>query len=152
MIGGFDVAGRTGYAYGPAHARNPVAGFWDLPELNDRDRPRACAGLYAAVFHTVRANGITIAAIEHPLHKGSAHGDEGLTMLSGAAQAAAVNGGAKLILMPYPATWRKVFLGIAFPKNPKETCVAHCRALGWAIDDHNAGDAAGIWAWAKEQS
>jgi len=150
IFAGFDPAGRTGWAVGDCAGNEPLAGFWDLPELNDRARPRALASLYSAAIAVIRHHKVTLAAIEHPLHIGSAHGDEGLTMLSGAIQAAAVNGGAQIVMV-YPATWRKVFLGVAYPEEPKDECLARCRLHRWAIEDHNAGDAAGIWFWARRK-
>lgn len=153
IAGGLDISDKgTGYAFG---ARNsvPTAGVFQLMGLNDRDRPRSCASLYSAVNHLVRENGIQFMGIEAPLMlKGkSAHTERSLTMLSGAAQAGAANGGAKVLPLVGASTWRKAVLGQGFPDDPKAMMLRYCRMLSWPIDDEDAAEAAGIWQWACGQ-
>lgn len=44
---------------------------------------------------------------------------------------------------------RRHFLGQGRPKDPKRATVERCRLLGWEVPDHNAADAAALWAFAK---
>lgn len=46
-------------------------------------------------------------------------------------------------------TWRKHFLGTGRPEHPKQATMERCRLLGWDVPNHDAADAAGLWAWAK---
>lgn len=44
---------------------------------------------------------------------------------------------------------RKHFLGHGRPSNPKQATIVRCRQFGWQVRDHNAADAAALWAYAK---
>lgn len=158
-----DISQKTGFSFGERHDR-PHCGTIDLPGLDDKNLARSCGGLYSSVMAMVRANKIEGVVIEAPLigiskknKRGiytptSAHGDRVLTMLSGAAQAAISNGGAKFLGMPGPQTWRAAVLGNGRPTNPKSAALEYCRlVLKLNLDDHNAAEAACILQWAFGQ-
>lgn len=159
-----DIAGRCGFAFGGPQDR-PHCGAIDLPGLDDKNRIRSMGGLYSSVLAMVKANGIEGVVIEAPLigimkknkrdvwTPTSAHGDRVLTMLSGAAQAAVSNAGAKLIGMPSPQSWRAAVLGNGRPKDPKGAALNYCRlVLKLNLTDHNAAEAGCLWAWGVGQA
>lgn len=47
------------------------------------------------------------------------------------------------------STARKNLLGTGRPADGKKAVVERCRLLGWQVKDHNAADAACLWALAK---
>ena len=47
------------------------------------------------------------------------------------------------------ATIRKHFIGQGRAQNPKAAVMERCRILGWEVENHDAADAAAVWAWAK---
>lgn len=147
-----DPAKSTGWAFGESTGR-PFSGIWKLPGFSDLDRPRAMALIYSSVRSHVSANGIEGVVIEAPVvgiqrenKRGiklptSRHGELSLTMLSGAAQAGAINGGAKHIWMPFPNEWRKAVLGNGYPENPKAAALNYCRLTGCPVTEHDAAEA-----------
>lgn len=150
MIGvGLDLAERTGWAVG-RKGTFPLAGVWDTRGFSDRERAKTSASVYSAVFQLVRENKAEIVGIEAPLslQGRSAHTQRSLTMLSGAAQAGAINGGAKIVLLVAPQTWREAVLGNGYPRNPKQAALDYCKMFKWGITDHNAADAACVLTWA----
>lgn len=150
---GLDLAENTGWSFGEK-ACQPHYGVFKLPGFSEHNLPRSCASLYSAVHSMVRANNIEGVVIEAPLQavyrknkrgvttKTSAHGTRVLTMISGAAQAGAINGGAKKLWMPEPTTWRKAVLGNGYPDKPKEAAFQYCKmVLRLTIADDNAAEA-----------
>ncbi len=61
--------------------------------------------------------------------------------------------GARVLSAPI-AEWRSHFLGRQRWKGPeaKARAVELCRLMKWSAPDHNAAEAAGIWAWACAQA
>lgn len=153
MLLAVDPAQRCGYALGTKTGA-PQAGVFDLYGFDDKNAPRSFAGIYSSVRALCAANRIEGFVIEAPLRLGgkSAHTERNLTMLSGAAQAAAINGGVKWVRVVAPTTWRKAVLGHGFPKNPKDAALEYCRMMKWNITDHNAGEAALMLVWAHGQA
>lgn len=148
-----DLALRAGFAFGEAGSQ-PVSGVWTLPGFSDRERPLSLGGIYSSVRAIVAANEIEIVAIEAPLRLGgrSAHAERSLTMLSGAAQAGAVNGGAKRVDLVAPQTWRKAVLGNGFPDKPKDAAVQYCKLMKWRVTDHNQAEACCLFVHASAQA
>ena len=149
-----DGALRCGWAFGDKTGR-PYFGTWDLPGFSDQKRAASFASAYSAVQAMVRANNIEGVVIEAPLHLGgrSSHGERCLTMLSGALQAGACNGGAKSIWMPAPNTWRKHVLGNGFPKHAKSAAIEYCKlVLKIAVTDDNIADALCLWQFGHGQA
>lgn len=109
--------------------------------------------IYSAVLAVAKANGIGGVAIEAPLSLGgrSAHTGRVLTMLSGAAQAAASNAGIGWMRLPGPSTWRAKVLGNGFPENPKRVALDYCKMMGRDIGEHDAAEAMCILQWALSQ-
>lgn len=150
---GLDLALSTGWAQGERGAQTHY-GVFKLPGFSDHLLPRSCASLYSAVQTMVRANNIEGVVIEAPLQaifrknkrgietNSSSHGIRALTMISGAAQAGAINGGAKHIWMPEPRAWRKAVLGNGSPEKPKEAAFQYCKTvLKLNPQDDNAAEA-----------
>lgn len=147
-----DIATMTGWAWGDDRS-TPVFGTWKLPGLDEKSRAKSLGGLYAAVLSTVRDNAIKHVAIEHPGQgRNSSHTQLSLTLLVGAAQAAAFNAGAQIMKMPQPQSWRKQVLGKGILKNAKLAALDYCRLHGWQVVDHNAAEALCIWQWAHGQT
>lgn len=155
MVLGLDVARHTGWAVGFASVRAPLMAFWDLPPLDAENLPRACAGLHAAITGICRQYAVSATGIEAPLRgikrrnkRGvltpvSFHGERVLTMLSGAAQAAASPFGP--VFLVEPPSWRKSFLGAGFVEDADEACVRSWQRLGSGVTDRDAAEAGGIW-------
>lgn len=150
---GLDPSGNCGFAFGERGGQT-LYGVFKLPGFSDHLLPRSCASLYSAVQSMVRANNIEGVVIEAPLQaifrknkrgietNSSSHGIRALTMISGAAQAGAINGGAKHLWMPEPRSWRKAVLGNGSPEKPKEAAFQYCRmVLGLYPDDDNSAEA-----------
>lgn len=163
-IMGLDISTNCGVAHGDSGGR-PHCSTLKLPGLDDANLARSCGGLYSSVLALIRANGIQGVVIEAPLigltrknKRGittptSAHGDRTLTMLSGAAQAAVSNAGAKILGMPAPTTWRKAVFGNGYPSDPKAAAIEYCR-LVWKITltDHNSAEALCLMSWGMAQA
>lgn len=154
MLMGLDLALRSGWAIGD-RTGTPIVGKFDLPGFSNGARAKSMGSIYAAVLSLVREHKIKGVAIEAPLHLGgkSAHTERSLAMLSGAAQAGAINGGAEKVWLVAPATWRKAVLGQGFPDHPKQAAVDYCKlVLKSDIPDHNMAEAACILVWAHGQA
>lgn len=144
---GLDLARKTGFAHSDNHAK-PTWGSFELPGFDDLSLQKTMGSIYAAVISLVRENEIEGVVLEAPLtgvyrknSRGistptSTHGTRVLTMLSGAAQAGAYNGGAKTFWIPEPHHWRKQVLGIGFPENPKASARRYCQMV-FQIDVHD---------------
>ena len=52
-----------------------------------------------------------------------------------------------VVSVPAP-TWRKAFLGVGYPDDPKAWAVAMCRSLGWKVQTEDEAEACGVLAWA----
>lgn len=162
---GLDLAESTGFAFGNRTER-PYFGVFQLPGFASVDKQVASmASLYTAVHSMVAANKIEGVAIEAPLmgitkknKRGipvpvSHHGTKMLVMLSGVAQAAAKNGGAKIVWLPEVSSWRKAVLGNGFPSDPKGAALQYCRlVLKLKVEDHNAAEGLCVWCWAHGQA
>jgi hypothetical protein len=161
---GLDLSLNTGWSFGDRGCQ-PQYGLFTLPGFSEHLLPRSCASLYSAVQSMVRANNIEGVVIEAPLQaiykknsrgivtNSSSHGIRALTMISGAAQAAVINGGAKHLWMPEPATWRKSVLGSGYPDKPKEAAFQYCKmVLGLNIGDDNSAEAACLVEYGHGQS
>jgi hypothetical protein len=158
-----DPALNTGWAFGPKTG-TPHAGVWRLPGFDEQHSAQSFGSAYAAVRCVVAANKIEGVIIEPPMigiskknKRGiitptSHHGDRMLTMLSGAIQAGAINGGAKWVKLPPPNTWRAAVLGNGYPKDPKAAALEYCRLMKWCIEDHNAAEAACMLVWGHGQA
>lgn len=143
-----DLATVTGWAWGDSRS-TPVAGFWKLPGMSEDKRPASFASIYAAVQSLVRGNSIGGVIMETPAAGfNSAHTTLSLTMLAGAAQAGAINGGAKVMNMIHSSSWRKQVLGKGKLNNPKLAALDYCRMHRWHVTDHNAAEACCIWQYA----
>jgi hypothetical protein len=151
-IMGLDLALLSGFSFGERGAR-PHYGTFKLPGFSEHQLPRSCASVYSAVRSMTQSNGIEGVVIEMaiaPKRKNkrgvllpaNSHGVRALTMISGAAHAGAINGGAKYIWTPAPNVWRLQVLGRGFPDKPKHAAYEYCRmVLGLKIDDDNACEA-----------
>lgn len=152
-----------GFAYGPA--TGPVCGVLKLPGFDDENRARSFAGAHAAVQSMIRVHDIKGVVIEAPLMEvwrknkrgietpTSNHGVRMHHMLSGVLQAAVINGGAVLLGMPEPKTWRKAVLGNGYPADAKAAAIQYCRiALNLILESHDAAEAACLWAWGVGQA
>ena len=143
-----DPAIATGWAWG-GKSTPPQFGCWRLPGFDDAHLARSFASIYTSVRRVVVANKVEGFIIEAPLHlaQKSSHTERCLTMLSGAAQAGAINGGARFVSIVAPQSWRKVVLGHGFPENPKEKAIRFCTRQGWYVDNDNAADALCLLRW-----
>lgn len=148
-----DCATRTGVAFGAPGLAPDICTF--NFRKHRTDTPEDIFGRAVAFAATrFRDHRPDVMAIEEPLPGGKsrnadstsiAHGLYGI--FTGVAKAKGVH------VLPAPiGTWRKFFIGRGnLPgAKAKAECVALCRRLGWHVpgDDHNAAEAAGIWAWA----
>lgn len=161
---GLDPALSAGWAFGDS-AERPNCGVWKLPGFSDVLRPRSLAGIYSSTMAMVRANGIEAIAIEAPQMNisrknargittpTSSHGTRSLTMLSGAAQAGAHNGGAKYIWLVDPSVWRKAVLGNGYPSAPKAAAISYCwQVFKMRVTEEDAAEAVCLMAYAHGQS
>ena len=161
---GLDLAGRCGYGHGE-RAGPFQFGAFDLPGFDDLNRAKSYAGAYSIVQALVRENDIEAVVIEAPLmtvtrknKRGistptSSHGTRVLTMLSGAAQAAAFSGGARRFWMPEPSQWRKQVLGAGYPDDPKVAALRYCRlVLKLDVADHNSAEGLCLMAYGHGQA
>jgi hypothetical protein len=157
-----DLANVTGWAFGERTGR-PLSGTWKLKGFSDQERPRSLASIAGNVRAFVKANGVDVVVMESALMgiqrkrkdgswvQTSSHGDRSLVMLSGAAQGAAIEGGAKKVLLVAPQSWRKALFGDGRVANPKAHALRYCAMQGWTITDHNAAEAACILVWGHSQ-
>ena len=161
---GLDLSEEVGWAFGDK-AERPHFGTFTLPGFSDAKRARTMASVYSAVMAMVRANNVEGVAIEAPgigirrknkrgiTTPTSAHGTQVLTMLSGAAQAGAINGGAKFLWMPQSNEWRKAVLGNGYPEHPKSAAVEYCNLfLKCAVTNHNAAEGLCLMVFAHGQA
>lgn len=159
-----DLASVSGWAFGEKTGR-PLAGEWRLPGFDGMNAPHSYASIYTSVKCVVAPNKIDMVVVEAALigikrknKRGilvptSAHGDRTLTKLSGAAQAGAIAGGAKIIMEVQPNEWRAAVLGNGYPKDPKAAAEEYCRLVGWPVPrgQHNAAEALCIFQWGLGQ-
>lgn len=148
-----DPATRTGIAFGePGRAPDICTVNFRRSRNDDVEDIFGRAVAFAATrFRDRRPD---VLAIEAPLPGGKSKNASATVIalglygiFTGIARAKGVR------VLPAPiGSWRKFFLGRGNLKGPaaKAECVALCRRLGWEVpgDDHNAAEAAGIWAWA----
>lgn len=153
LILGVDAATRTGLALGRPGERPDIC---TLNFRRDRtDGPTDIFGRAITVMATrFRDRCPDLMAIEEPLPGFRSHNFDATRIalglygiFTGIAKAKGVR------VLPAPiGSWRKFFLGRGNLKGDKAKaeCVRLCRQLGWEVpnDDHNAAEAAGIFAWA----
>lgn len=139
---------RTGYMFGGPQDGSPRGGVWHMP--SGSDLPRSCGAIANSISALSGLIHPSIVVIEAPLQmtERSAHTALVLTSLYGAACGAAYNAGARVI-PGHVQTWRKHFIqqGNLKSAEAKERTLERCKLLGWKADNHDEGDACGLWSW-----
>lgn len=143
---------RTGWAVDETPGR-PVCGSWS----GAKDMTPGRAGsLYAEwLVKMIKKHEPDVVALEAPLmgsrNRAVKHNFDTSYILVGLAfMSEAVAASFRLVpKKAHVATVRKNFLGHGYPPDPKEAVMARCRLLGWDVPNHDAADAAAVWAWAK---
>lgn len=142
---------RTGFAFGGAGDVSPRVGVWRMPGAKPEVIDRMLSGLgesIANLFKMVRFTDVAIEAPIQPSEGSNNHTIVALAQAAGVARATAHRCGAR-VHMVASSTVRKHFIGHGRVPSAeaKEAVVARCRALGWAVDNHDAADAAATWSW-----
>ena len=137
-----DTASKTGCAFGRA-GDNPRA--WTV-DLGKADWPVRFSKTLRMVDHYIRTLQPDLIAIE--AFVGGPKANSNLVGLVACVQGEATRAGIRTVSY-YPATIRKHFLGGIRSAAPiKAQVYARCRALGWAVRDTDAADAAALWSYA----
>lgn len=140
---------RTGYALGGPDDGAPRAAVWTM--AGGSDLPRACGTLYNSIIELSKVFHPRFVVIEAPLPagaRGSAHAALVLISLYGAACAAGRNAGATVVPVAV-SKWRKHFIGHGNLKGDvaKRMTLDRCRLMRWKAENHDEGDACGVWSW-----
>lgn len=151
-----DLSGKTGWCFdGETPAASPIFGTWVLPVAGE-DYGAAFVRLEDMLDDRITRRCPDIIAFEKPLDP-RFNGATNLTTfffligLAAIVEARAWRRGIRDIRAVPVGSWRSNFTGLRHqPKGDiKGPTMARCRQLGWAIQDDNQGDAAGLWSFVK---
>jgi hypothetical protein len=148
-----DLAGVVGWAYGPLAAVQPLFGHWPRPKFGGE------GAFYAAFDNTLAAKVEECRPSEIVLEAALAL--PGQTDMRSCRQQLTLRGfcyaegyRSKTPVSEIDAyTARLEVLGTGrFPRGEaKREVVAHCRARGIGVSDHNEADAVVLWIWHKQR-
>lgn len=143
---------RCGYAFGGEADGAPRTGSWPFFGIQSEDDLRRTLGALAqSITELCRLIRPTYAYYEAPIQNpawGSTNANAMRGTYSVVAVAMAMCSNAGAITKPaHINSWRKTFLGHAYPDDPKAATMARCKLLGWPIKNDDEADAAGIWCW-----
>lgn len=143
----------TGFAFGDESCGAPKTGVWRLPGAADDVFDRTLSVLGESIVSLCRVIKAKWVAIEAPIiaygseKNRSAHTAATMLLLTGVARGAAYTATKRNASLVASSTVRKHFVGQGFPDNPKQAVLARCRLLGWQVEQHDAADAAALFAY-----
>lgn len=139
----------TGFAFGGERDGAPRTGSWRLPGADESVFDRTLGSIsesIAQLAKMIQPEHVMIEAFLMPTTGSHAHTIQALIQMTGAARAAAFRAGAKVHRVS-SQTVRKHFLGVGRPDDPKAAVLGRCKLLGWAVEGHDAADAAATWSY-----
>lgn len=149
-----DVGRTTGLAYGALSAVKPLCDSWALDRPDAKHNPvgARCAVLdhrLAEFFDAVNPSHLVMAERIPSRNAGEAASSFGL---DGIVLAECYRRGIRVLVQP-EGTVRKEVLGRGTAPTDvmKALVLDWCDRQGIAVTDHNAGDAAVLWRWARDE-
>lgn len=148
-----DVGRITGFAHGPFSAVRAKCGSWPLPASDPVDpvgrRIAVLDNTLAAAFDLWRPSHVVLAERFPSRNLGEAAANFGL---DGQVRAECWRRGIRLLVQP-EGTVRKEMLGRGSGASEvmKALVMQWCGREGIEVPDHNAGDAAVLWRWARDE-
>jgi hypothetical protein len=145
-----DLATRSGFAVDGPNTCPPIAGTYTLASKGSA-RGLSFLRFSEWLYEMIGAHDVGLVAYEAPIFGNVPMNKNTGTLLIGLGAMCEMMATSRNVayFSAHIQTVRAHFVGAGRPAKPKEAVMGRCRMLGWDVPDHNAADAAAVWAYTK---